>query len=148
MKTNYLSVAMKILLFAAAIIITCIIVMLGFRAADTAKEISNSAVIQMTELNNDIKDNDIKKYHNIEVYGSDVVNCIKKNLGDYTSTEIAPLYIFVKTSVSENTYTNGAYITNIRDLTHNMYIKPTAVFLGTVIVNENKVIIGISFIQK
>lgn len=148
MKTGYLSDAVKILIFAAAVIITCMLVALGFRAAGIAKEIGNSAVIRMSELNNDIKDSDIKKYDDCETYGSNIVNCIKKELGDYSASETAPYYIRVKTSISDNIYTNSSIIDNIRNFTHAMYIKPTALFNGDVIENENKVIIGISFTQK
>ena len=148
MRTSFLSDVVKILIFAAAIIITCILVALGFRAADTAKEISNSAVLQMAELNNDLKDSNIKMYDGADLYGSEVVNFIKKNLGDFTASESAPIYVYVKTSISENAYTNGSNITNIRNFSNTMYIKPTAKFLGAAVENENDIILGITFIQQ
>lgn len=148
MKISYISESIKLLLFAASVIITCIIVFLGFRATDSAKEIGNNAVSQMADINNDIKDSNLKKYDDIDVYGSDVVNLIKNVLGDYTDTETAPIYVHVKSSLSDNTYVNGAYITNIQDFTDTKYIKPTAVFEGNVILNANKVIVGVEFIQK
>jgi hypothetical protein len=77
-----------------------------------------------------------------------VVNFIKKYLGDYTAAEEAPLYVNVKTSASENTYTNETNIADIKNFTDTKYIKPTAVFEGKVIKNENKVIVGVSFVQK
>ncbi|MDF2539262.1 MAG: hypothetical protein K0S76_2283 [Herbinix sp.] len=148
MKSGNITDSVKILIFAAAVLTTCILVSLGFRAAEAAKEISNSAVVQMAELHNDIKDSDIKKYDDTEVFGSDVVNCIKKYLGDYTSSETGPFTVSVKTTLSENTYKNGVNLPNIRNFTHSMYIKPTNVFLGKLIANENNLITGISFTQK
>lgn len=147
MKINYLSDSVRILIFAAAVIITCIMVALGFQAADTAKALSNNAISQMADLNNDINDSEIKMYDDMEVYGSDVVNFIKKHLGDYTETETAPIYVNVITSLSENTYRNNSCHTQIRDFTNNRYIKPTAKFVGHLIVNSNKVIVGITFTQ-
>lgn len=148
MKINHITDVVKILIFAAAIIITCLIVALGFRAADTAKALSNSAITQMAEMNNDIKDSDIKKFDKNEVYGSDVMNFIKKYLGDYTSSEAAPIYVLVRTSLSENTYVNGEDIKNLKNFTHEKYIKPTALYHGEVIMNKNKIIIGVEFKQK
>ncbi|MBH1940637.1 hypothetical protein I5677_07025 [Mobilitalea sibirica] len=147
MKINHITEAVKILIFAATVFITCILVTLGFQAAETAKEISGSAISSMAEINSDLKDSDIKKYDKTEVYGSDVVNFIKKYLGDYSVTETAPVYVLVKTSLAENTYTNGVYISDIRNFSNAMYIKPTAVFTGEVIKNANDVIVGINFIQ-
>ena len=101
----------------------------------------------MNELNEEIKDSDIKVYDGIDVYGSDVINCIKRLLGDYVSTETAPLYVYVKTSI-ENIYVNSAFLSDIRNFSSPMYIKPTGIFIGEVVKNENKVIEGIKFIQK
>lgn len=148
MKSGFITEATKILIYAAAIIITCILVAFGFRAADIAKNISNSATQQIMEFNNDIIDGSIMKYDDTKVNGSEVINCIKKQLGDYPVGETAPVYIYVKTSVSENTYTDKSCFSNITEFTDIRYIKPTAVFVGKVIKNENKVILGVSFIQQ
>lgn len=148
MKTGFLTEAVKILTFAVAIIITCILTWLGFQAADTARTISNSAVSQMAELNNDIQDSDILIYQDTEVNGSQVTNFIKKYLGDYEEDETAPIYVYVKTSMSEYTYRNNTYLTEIRNFTNERYIKPTAIFQSDVIRNENNVIIGATFSQK
>lgn len=148
MKTGYITDAVKILIFAATVIITCILIWLGFQAADTAREISDSAVKQMTDLNNDIQNSDIKMYDDAEVEGSEVVNLLKKQLGDYSTGETASIYIYIKTTISENTYTNDAFFLNIKNFTDIRYIKPTALFTGKVVINPNKVIIGLSFIQK
>lgn len=148
MKANKISDATKILLLAAATIITCVIASLGMMAMRSAKELNKTALAQMQSLNESIQDQDIKKYDKAEVYGSDVVNVIKKYLGDYGAGETAPIYIYVKTKVKENTYINGTQIKNIQNFSHVNYIKPTAVFSGEVIKNQNDVILGIRFTYK
>lgn len=148
MKIGFISEATKILIYAASVIITCTLVALGFRASDIAKDISNNATRQIAEIDDDIKDGDIMKYDGNKVNGSEVINFIKRQLGDYFAGETSPIYIYVKTSVSENTYTDKSYFANITDFTDTRYIKPTAVFMGQVIKNENKVIIGVSFVQQ
>ncbi len=148
MKTGFITEATKILLFAATVLITCLLVFLGFRAAGVARDISNSATVQMEQLNHDLQESDIMMFDKEEVYGSDVLNFIKKELGGYTSLETAPIYIYVKTSVSQNTYTNNANIEYIKNFSDAMYIKPTAMFQGAVVKNDNDVLIGVEFIQK
>ncbi len=148
MKNNHITDATKILLLAAATIITCIIVAIGISTLNTAKQLSSNAIRQISELNNEIKDSDIMRYDKAPVTGSEVMNCIKKYLGDYKAPEKAPIYIFVKTNQSEMNYTNGDSISCNRDFTHIYYIKPTAIFQAEVIKNTNKVIVGVKFNQQ
>jgi len=147
MKTNNITDVTKILILAASTIITCLIVAIGMNMARDAKTLSNTATSQMSELNDDISNSDIKMYDGSYVTGSEVVNFIKKQLGDYAASQTAPIYVYVKT-VSENTYDNGNNIANIKNFSHNMYIKPTSSFLGKVVKNINNVIIGVNFIQQ
>ncbi len=147
MKTNHISEATRIMLIAASVIITCIIVWIGFSLANTSREISKSASEQLRELNNDIKDSGIMKYDGVIVDGSEVINCIRKYLGDYDSTQTAPIYVTVTTTVT-NTYTNGQYLEKIRSFADPKYIKPTARLKGKVVKNTNKVIVGIVFNQQ
>ncbi|MDF2544373.1 MAG: putative rane protein [Herbinix sp.] len=148
MRTNNITDATKLLIFAAAILITCTIVTLGLNATTAAKDLGNVAVSQMTEINSELADRDLKMYDGLTVSGSEVVNVIKKQLGDYSSTETAPLYINVKTKSAENTYKNSSNLSNIRNFNHAMYIKPTATFLGKVVKDLNQTILGISFSQQ
>ncbi len=149
MKSGNISSALKLMLFSVSILITCVVVFVAITASKEAKKISDVLIGQLNEFNHDIADSGLMKYHGAEVYGSEVTNCIKANLGDYTVPDISPVYIYVKTSSTENTYHNNTYVKNIRqftDLQH--YIKPTATFVGEVIKNTNGVIVGIKFVQK
>lgn len=148
MKTNNMSDALKLILLAVAAFITCIVVFVSISAVDTAREVSGSAISQIASMNDDIKDSELLKFDDTEVTGSEVINCIRKYLGDYTASEIAPISVCVKTSSTEHTYINGSYNTNIKNFTDTRYIKPTAVFAGDIIKNANNVIISIVFKQK
>jgi hypothetical protein len=147
MKTNHMHIISEILLLVAVTIITCVLVFLGFNALNSAKSLSKIATDQIIELNNELKDGEIKKYDDIDVDGSEVINCIKKYLGDYESPDIAPIYVYVKTNLSENTYANKSSISKTTNFTDTAYIKPKAIFHGKVLKNKNAVIVGISFIQ-
>ena len=148
MKTNNMSEALKLMLLGVAAIVTCIVVILIFQAVDIARDINEGATSKMASINLEIQGSEFNRYDDNEVYGSDVVSCIKQYLGDYNASETAPIYVLVTTSSVTNAYTNGANITSIKDFTNVMYVKPTAVFLGDVIKNKNDVIVGIQFIQQ
>lgn len=143
-----MSDATKIMLMSAGVIITCLLVWLGFNMANTAKQIGETTTSQMSELNNDLKDSDIKKFDGLEVRGSEVINFIKKYLGDYEIGDMAPICVNVKTDKSEYKHVNNEKVSNIKNFADNYYIKPTAVFLGEVIINENDIIEGVNFNQQ
>lgn len=143
-----MNTAHKILLFGVGALITALFAVLLFMTAKESRQIGFAATVKLGELNDDIRNSGITKYDDIEVYGSDVINCVKENLGDYSETETAPLFVHVETSKSINTYTNISIIDGIRDFTKINYVKPTAVFQGDVVRNINDVIIGINFVQK
>jgi hypothetical protein len=96
---------------------------------------------------------DILMYDGEQIRGSEVVNFIKKRLGDYSTTQKAPIYVeVVKKAPGSNhnhTYTNNEYIADIKNFSSiERYIKPTAIFIGEVIKTENRVILGVKFTQK
>lgn len=138
----------KILILAASTIITCVLVSVGFISMRTAKNLNESATLQMANLIDALKDSDIKMFDNAEVYGSEIINFIKKELGDYKDGEAGPIYVYVQTSTKENTYYNGSQVANLQNFTHENYIKPTAIFVGQVDKNVNGVILGVRFVQK
>ena len=147
MNTNQMTDATKIILLAATTLITCILVSLGFISMRSAKELNETAISQMADLNDGLKDSDIKMFDNIDVYGSEIINLIKKELGDYEEGETGQIYVYVKTSTKENTYYNGSQISDLQNFTNENYIKATAVFKGKVDKNKNGVILGVQFTQ-
>ena len=147
MNTNQMTDATKIILLAATTLITCILVSLGFVSMRSAKELNETAISQMADLNDGLKDSDIKMFDNIDVYGSEIINLIKKELGDYEEGETGQIYVYVKTSTKENTYYNGSQISDLQNFTNENYIKATAVFKGKVDKNKNGVILGVQFTQ-
>ena len=142
-----MNTAQKILLFGITSLITALFAVLLIMTAKESRQVGLAATMRMSELNEEIRNSGIMKYDDM-VQGSDVVNCIKEILGDYTVSETAPLYVQVETTSATNTYTNGSIIDEVRDFSDLHYIKPTSVFEGEVIKNVNNVIIGIQFIQK
>ena len=54
----------KILILAASTIITCVLVSVGFISMRTAKNLNESATLQMANLIDALKDSDIKMFDN------------------------------------------------------------------------------------
>ena len=79
-----MSNGLKALLIAASTIITCIIVSLGFRLAKEAGTIGNYVVEGLFQYRNVVEERDLMKYDGVMVYGSDVVNLMKKELPETT----------------------------------------------------------------
>jgi hypothetical protein len=113
----------------------------GFKTTMTAKE-------KLDEFNVSLSESDIIMYDGYEVCGSDVVNFIKKNLGSYTGSETAPIYIQVVEGAVRYVYINNLYFSEIQDFSNAMYIKPVAVYTCTVIRDANEVIIGVRFVKR
>jgi len=140
--------SLKALILSAGVFITCIVISIGFYFARESQALSSISAENLSDFATELTERDLTQFDGLEVTGSDVVNFIKKELGEYVSTDTASFYVYVKTSTSENTYFNGANISNMQKFTHSMYIKPIGKFTGEIVRDENKVIVGIKFIQK
>lgn len=145
---RFIENGLKGFILSAGIVITCTVISIGFYFARESSALSSASAENLSEFSTELYERNITMYDGLEVSGSDVINFIKRNLGDYGSTEISPLYVYVKTLSSENTYVNGGKVTNIQNFTDTMYIKPIGKFVGKLDRDENRVIIGIKFIQK
>lgn len=139
---------MKLFLIAAGTIITLIVVTITFNLVNQAQQLDRVASDGVSDIYNNIDSSEITMYDGVIVYGSDVVNVIKKQLSSYSSSETATITITVITSTSplvSYSYTNSTYITNIQDFTDSRYIKPMNKFIGTVTYNGNGVITTLTF---
>lgn len=133
---------------SASVFITCGIIAFGIIAYKNASNTTVQTSKEMNQLSSDLSESDFYRYNGKEVQGDDVLNCIKEVLGEYGTTDTSPVYVYVVTSQSSNTYVNSACIDKISDFTETNYINPLAKFRGEVIKNKNKVIIGINFTQE
>ena len=70
--------SLKGLMMAAGIIITCIIISLGFYIAREASDTASSGTGQINELQAEFADTSKMMYDNTEVSGSEVINVIRK----------------------------------------------------------------------
>lgn len=153
MKHKNSDIVIYILLSVVAIILVGLIILFVRNSVDSTMKSANEIINEQEQTMTEIEEYRIMKYDNEEIRGSDVVNYIKNELGDYSPSETAPIYVQVITVVDgisyDNTYTNNKHISDIKNFSNKQYyIKPTAWFTGKVVRTENKAILGVVFTQK
>jgi hypothetical protein len=146
--------SLKGLMLAAGIIITCIIISLGFYIAREASDTANSGTGQISELQAEFSDMSKTIYDNTEVSGSEVINVIRK----FSDEDMG---IKVTTKKNDTSYYNYQFgddgslksvstldYKTAQNVTSSKYINPTGRFLGTVVRDANGTITGLAFVQQ
>lgn len=148
--------SLKGLLLAAGTIITCVVISLGFYIAREAKDTASNGAGQINKLNSEFAEADKTIYDGVEVSGNEVINVIRK-------FENEPISVIVKNNICEDKL---YYIRNLtegdtklgeattlsykaaQNETSESYINPIGRFQGSVLRDDNGMIIGIAFVQK
>jgi hypothetical protein len=163
MKINFLSDASKILIFAATIIVVCVLCAIGFKTANEGKSIVSSGTSQLNAMSSEYQDVNKSIYDGSTILGSELVSLIKKTIEkeEYISIVVQTLsgntvahYNYTHQESSEGVHTiseNGTPSprkTVSDDKADEDYINPSAQFLGTVYKDENNNVICILFEQQ
>lgn len=135
---------LKALLIAASTIITCIIVSIGFRMAKEAGAIGNHVVEELYQYRSEVEERDFMKYDGAVVYGSDVVNLMKKELSETADGFV----VTVKENKSGYSYEDRDGVKKAEDAERPEYIVPASEYTGKVVRNKNGVIVEIIFTKK
>ena len=146
--------SLKGLMLAAGIIITCIIISLGFYIAREASDTASSGTGQINELQAEFADTSKTMYENTEVSGSEVINVIRKFSDEMIGVKVQTkkntsyyIYQFIDTDGSLKNASTLDY-KSAQNATSANYINPTGRFLGAVIRDANGTITGLSFVQQ
>ena len=146
--------SLKGLMLAAGIIITCIIISLGFYIAREASDTASSGTGQINELQAEFADTSKTMYENTEVSGSEVINVIRKfsdeMIGIKVQTKKNTSYYIYQFSDADGSLKNASsldYKTAQNAVSAN-YINPTGRFLGSVVRDANGTITGLSVVQQ
>ena len=146
--------SLKGLMLAAGIIITCIIISLGFYIAREASDTASSGTGQINELQAEFSDTSKTMYENTEVSGSEVINVIRKFSDEMIGVKVQTkkntsyyIYQFNDTDCSLKNASSLDY-KSAQNVTSSNYINPTGRFLGTVVRDANGTITGLSFVQQ
>ncbi len=146
--------SLKGLILAAGVIITCVVVGLGFYISREAKDTATNGAGQITSLNAEFSNNDKTIYDGITVSGSEVINAINK----FKSEELSVKVVTSKSTTYYNYLLDDkdanldkvstAKVADAKKATNNSYINPGGKFEGELIKDSNDYIIGICFTQN
>ena len=146
--------SLKGLILAAGVIITCLIVGIGFYISREASAAATNGTGQISRMNKEVAESDKVMYDGLDVTGSEVINAINK----YKSEDISVKVETKKSTVYYNRLlTNSdkelggesiASVKNAQTITSAYYINQKAQFTGEILRDVNDTIIGISFVQQ
>ena len=146
--------SLKGLMMAAGIIITCIIISLGFYIAREASDTASSGTGQINELQAEFADTSKMMYENTEVSGSEVINVIRKfgdeMLGVKVQTKKNTSYYIYQFNDADGSLKGSSALDykSAQVATNSNYINPAGRFLGAVVRDANGTITGLSFVQQ
>lgn len=148
--------SLKGLLLAAGVIISCIVIGLGFYIAREARDTAANSTGQIAKLNAEFNESDKTMYDGMSVSGSEVINVVNKFKNDTISIVVVNKLgnkSFYGYSISEGTNSStlgGSVKTDIKaaqKIGHASYINPNAQFICTVLRDVNNTIVGLKFVQ-
>lgn len=139
--------AIKGLLMAAGVILTCMVIGIGFYMAREAKSTAMASAEKLSDFKRELSEKDYERFDDREVNGSDVVNFARKELKKYQEDD-APVEIKITTSLGTFTYKNGVGMEGLRDITSTKYVDPLSVLKGKVVRDANDVIVRVEFLYQ
>jgi len=161
MKTNRITDVTKIIIFAATIVIVCVMVALGFKIVNEGKSSITNGTSQYNDMAAEYSDINITNYDGSYVLGSEVSNLITKTVSKNPDLAIRVITKAGPTTSDYNRTITGTLpnvtisvaatrgLTTLTTLsTANAYINPTGSFLGTTYKNANGVVNVIVFTQQ
>lgn len=153
MRHKNTDIVQWIILSVVGVVILGFLINKMFIYVNTTSDATDKIVDKAQEQIYDYIDSELAQYDGEKVRGYGVRNLIKEQLGNYSITESAPIYVKVTTVVSgityNNLYQNSQYISNMKDFTSTQYfINPTAWFKTTVAKSANQAILGVTFVQQ
>lgn len=137
--------ALKGLILAAGVVLTCMILGLGFYIAREAKATATVSANRLTEYRKELEEGNLLKYDGLTVSGNEVVNLTKRLVETYSERQEAPISVTIKMNGSSWIYKNKKETAKLRDRTSNRYIPPQAEFLVSIYQDANDVITVVSF---
>lgn len=132
---------LKAFLLAASTIITCIVVGLGFSMAREAKQIGNHVVDELHSYRVAIEEQDYTKYDGVAVYGTDVINFMKREINE----DGTGVWVTVVRENRSVTYKRIEETEEVKQPGSVYYIAPTELYTGEVVRNKNDVIVELVF---
>lgn len=146
--------SLKGLILAAGVIITCLVVGIGFYISREASAAATNGTGQISRMNKEVSESDKVMYDGLTVTGSEVINAINKYKSEDISVKVTTKKSVVyynrllKNNDKELGDVSSASVKNTQIITSSYYINQKAQFTGEILRDVNDTIIGISFVQQ
>jgi hypothetical protein len=144
---NRITDATKIVIFAATIIIVCVVCALGFKMVNEGKSAVSNGTNQYNTMAADYNDINVANYDGACVLGSEVVNFINKQITKATSVTVTVKTLADSTGVTYNPTPGAATPALSTSVTTTSYINSSASFSGKITKNANGIITNVTFTQ-
>ena len=146
--------SLKGLILAAGVIITVLVVGLGFYISREANAAATNGVGQISRMNKEVAESDKVMYDGLDVTGSEVINAINKYKSEDISVKVQTKksIVYYNRLLSDDDKELGnassASVKDTQQITSSYYINQKAQFNGEILRDVNDTIIGISFVQQ
>jgi len=144
--------SLKAILMAAGVVITLIVVSIGFLLMRSGQNTAQNAINKLGQVNAELDESQYTMYDGAEVNGYDVINLLNKYKNEYIGIQVitnknttGEWYIH-DGSGDSLTAASGA-IENTMKEESNEYINPNGKFKGKIKRDSNGTIIAITFTQ-
>ncbi|MDD5937048.1 MAG: hypothetical protein PUC65_16035 [Clostridiales bacterium] len=143
--------SLKGLMLAAGVVITCIVVGLGFYISREAKNTSSGGISQITKMNSEYQDISMTMYDGIKVSGREVVEAVEKYKDEISNGDFS-IVVFT----GKKTSATGGIVFDSKNYPYDdtkqkkntNYINPDGNFLGETSVDSNGVVTVMTFKQQ
>lgn len=150
--------SLKAILIGAGVVITLIVVSIGFLLMRSGQSTAQNAISKLDQMNAEMSESQYTMYEGVENRGSEVVNVLNKFKDEYIGIQVktkklpsGTWYIHTVT-VTSNVGSVGAkstnQISNTMDEASTEYINPNGKFLGELVRDENGTVVAMVFTQK
>lgn len=144
-RQNIDKVLISAILTAAGTMLLMSLIGIWMIASKQTNALSNTVIKNITETTKELSESEIEKFDGLCVNGNDVINFYKKHFYQFKSDESGPFTVTIINGTGSNSYINGIWLEEIRDMEDSRYVKPTSKYQGTVVRNENDIITEVIF---
>lgn len=154
--------SLKAVLIGAGVVITLIVVSIGFILMRSGQTTALAAIGKLDQLNVDMTESQYTMYNNMEISGSEVINVIRKFEDEYIGVKVETkkhtvgVWYINTVNVTGNVTGDVGKITGAAtddisvaiDEKSSKYVNPNGVFLGKLVRDENGTIVALVFTQQ
>jgi len=139
--------ALKFLYFAGTLIITCMLLSVGFSIFHKIDNVSKNVIKDLNEEAIRFEEGKFIAFDNNICQGYEVINLLNREFSGTPAGKKGEMYIKVVSRDRETVYSGSEYLSDIRNPESDKYIRPLAEYYGSIVRDKNNSIIGIEFVE-